>query len=66
MADKQFEASEAGVLSQELMLQIIYRRALCSAAAENLPKAIDLGKRIMEVDIGYKDISQLVDKWTKG
>ena len=66
MADKQFEQSEAGVLSQELKLQIVYRRSLCAAEAGNLPKAAELGQRIMEVDISYKDISQLVEKWAAG
>jgi tetratricopeptide (TPR) repeat protein len=66
MADKQYEQAEAGVLSTERKLDILYNRAICKAESGKLPEAVELGKRIMEIDISYKDISQLVDKWSNG
>lgn len=66
MAEKQYEQAETGVLSQDKKLGIQYNRAACCAESGNLPKAVEIGKQIMEVDISYKDISQLVDKWGSG
>jgi len=66
MADKQYSLAEEGVLSQDRKLGILYNRAVCNAEAGKLPQAAELGKRIMEVDISYKDISQLVEKWSNG
>jgi tetratricopeptide (TPR) repeat protein len=66
MADKQYVHAEEGVLSDERKRQILYNRAVCNAEAGNLGEAIKLGKQIMETDIGYRDISQLVDKWQNG
>ncbi len=63
MADKQYEQAEEAVLAQGKKLMIAYNRALCCAEAGNFPKAIDLGKRIMEVDISYKDIATLLPEW---
>jgi tetratricopeptide (TPR) repeat protein len=63
MADKQYQLSEEGVLDQNQKLTILYNRAKCNAEGGKLPAAIDLGKRIMEIDISYKDISALVDQW---
>jgi tetratricopeptide (TPR) repeat protein len=66
MADKQYEHAEQGVFSQDRLNTIWYNRAVCNAEAGNLAKAVELGKRIMEADINYKDIGQLVDRWQKG
>ena len=66
LAEKQYEQAQLGVIADERKLYIIYNRAKCSAEAGKLPKAVDLGKSIMEVDINYKDISQLVERWENG
>ncbi len=63
MADKQYEAAESGVLEQARKLDILYNRSVCNAEAGKKEKAIELGKSIMEIDISYKDIAQLVEKW---
>ncbi|HLF93424.1 MAG TPA: tetratricopeptide repeat protein [Planctomycetota bacterium] len=65
MADKQYSMSIEGVLSQDRRMDILYNRAICNKEAGKKDQAIDLGKQIMEVDIGYKDISALVDEWSK-
>lgn len=66
MAEKQYEQAETGVLSEDRRLSILYNRARCNAEAGNLPKAVELGKQIMEVNISFKDISQLVEHWANG
>ncbi len=66
MAEKQYVHAEEGVLSDERKRMILYNRAVCNAEAGNLEQAIQLGKQIMESDISYRDISQLVDKWSNG
>jgi tetratricopeptide (TPR) repeat protein len=66
MADKQYVMSEADVLSQEIRLEIMYSRAKCFAEAGKIPQAIEMGNKIIEIDINYKDIAELVEKWGKG
>ncbi len=66
MADTQYAHAEEGVLSQDRRMMILYNRAKCLAESGNLPKAVELGKRIMETDIGFKDVSELVEKWQNG
>lgn len=63
MADKQYVLAEAEVLSQDTKLDIMYHRAKLAAEAGKLPQAIELGNKIIEIDINYKDISALVEKW---
>ncbi len=64
MADGQYQkAEEAGVLGSDRLLFIWYSRALNLADSGQFPKAMDLGKRIMEEKIDYKDISQRVERW---
>jgi len=63
MADKQFVSAEADVVSQDYRLDIMYHRAKLAAEAGKLPFAIELGNKIVEIDINYKDIAQLVEKW---
>jgi len=65
MADKQYALAEDGILSQDRRLDILYNRARCIKEAGKLPEAIEMGKKIMEIDISYKDISQLVEEWQK-
>jgi len=64
MAEKQFVSAEADVVSQDYRLDIMYNRAKLAAEAGKLPTAIELGNKIIEVDINYKDISALVEKWS--
>ncbi len=64
LADGQYQkAEEGGVVQQSRLLYIWYGRALCLAEAGNFEKALELGKNIMELDIGYKDISQRLERW---
>jgi tetratricopeptide (TPR) repeat protein len=67
MADTQYAKAEeegGGVLSQATLLSIWYNRALCNREAGKKAEAIAFGKKIMEQDISYRDISALVEKWT--
>jgi tetratricopeptide (TPR) repeat protein len=66
MADKQYAVAEVDVLSQDRKLDILYNRMTCNADAGNKPKAIEIGKQIMEIDISYKDTAELVEKWSNG
>ena len=66
LAEKQYEQAEVGVIDDKRKLYIAYNRARCNAEAGKLPKAIELAKTIMEVDIGYKDIAKLLEKWESG
>ncbi|HVR86262.1 MAG TPA: tetratricopeptide repeat protein [Planctomycetota bacterium] len=63
MADKQFVSAEHDVVSQDYRLDIMYHRAKLAAEAGRIPLAIELGNKIVEIDINYKDIAQLVEKW---
>jgi tetratricopeptide (TPR) repeat protein len=65
MADKQYSLAVDGVLSQDRKLDILYNRAVCNWEAGKKEQAVTLGKEIMEIDISYKDISKLVDEWSK-
>lgn len=64
MAEKQYIAAEENVLSQDTRLDILYHRAKLAAEANKVPLAIELGNKIIEIDINYKDISALVEKWS--
>jgi tetratricopeptide (TPR) repeat protein len=64
MAEKQYISAEADVLSQDYKLDIMYHRAKLAAEAGKVPHAIELGNKIIEIDINYKDISALVEKWS--
>jgi tetratricopeptide (TPR) repeat protein len=65
MADKQYASAEVDVLSQDRKLEIQYYRAISCTEAGHLAKAIELGNKIVEIDISYKDISELVEKWSQ-
>ena len=65
MADKQYTMAEADVLSQDIRLDIMYHRATLAAEANKLPLAVELGNKIVEVDINYKDIAEKVEKWSQ-
>jgi hypothetical protein len=64
MAEKQFISAETDVVSQDYRLEIMYYRAKLAAEAGKLPLAVELGNKIIEIDINYKDISTLVEKWS--
>jgi tetratricopeptide (TPR) repeat protein len=66
MADKQYLLAEDGVLSQEIRLDIMYNRAKCFAEAGKLPQAVEMGNKIVEIDINFRDIAELVQKWGSG
>jgi hypothetical protein len=66
MADKQYAFAETDVLSQDRKLDILYNRMTCNAESGNKPKAIELGKQMLEIDISYKDVAELVEKWSNG
>jgi tetratricopeptide (TPR) repeat protein len=63
MADTQFERATKAVIGQEKRMLIMYQRALNQAEASNFAQALELGKLVMENDIGYKNISELVEEW---
>lgn len=66
LADQQYELAEkGGFVAPERQQAIWYQRAKCKYESGAVDGAIELGKRIMAEDIGYKDISELVSKWTK-
>ncbi|MBI4564339.1 MAG: hypothetical protein HY716_06570 [Planctomycetes bacterium] len=67
MADTQYRKAEeegGSVLTQATLLSIWYNRAICLAEAGKTSDAVELGKKIMEQDISYRDVSQLVEKWS--
>ena len=64
MADKQYVMAEQDVLSQEIKLDIMYHRAKLAAEAGKVPQAVEMGNKIIEIDINYKDIATLVEKWS--
>jgi len=66
MADKQYVLAEVDVISQEIKLDVMYNRAKCFAEGGKFPQAIEMGNKIIEIDINYKDIAELVEKWTNG
>lgn len=63
MADKQYVLAEVDVISQDIKLDVMYNRAKCFAEAGKYPQAIEMGNKIVEIDINYKDIAELVEKW---
>lgn len=68
LADRQFAMSEeagAGVLQQNLLLDIWYNRAKSNAEAGKKDKAKEFGSKIMEVDISFKDIGTLMEEWNQ-
>ena len=65
MADKQYVSAEHDVISQEIKLDIMYNRAKCFAEAGKLPQAIEMGNKIVEIDINFRDIAEQVEKWQK-
>jgi tetratricopeptide (TPR) repeat protein len=63
MADKQFNQAAEKVLSQERKLEILYYRMHCCRDAGKKEQAVALGQQIMEADITFKDVAELVEKW---
>ncbi len=66
MAEAQYIKAEdegGSVLNQATQLSIWYNRAICLAEAGKHADAVSLGKKIMEQDISFRDISAKVDQW---
>jgi tetratricopeptide (TPR) repeat protein len=63
MADKQYILAEQDVLSQEIKLDVMYNRAKCYAEAGKIPQAVEVGNKIIETDINFRDIAELVERW---
>lgn len=63
MAEKQFLQAAEKVISQEQKLAILYDRMKCNKEAGKKDQAISLGQQMMEIDIAYKDVAELVEKW---
>jgi tetratricopeptide (TPR) repeat protein len=63
--DQLAKALEGGILLGEKPLFIRYNMALSYADAKEYQKAIQEGKKIMAIDINYRDILQLVEKWSQ-
>jgi tetratricopeptide (TPR) repeat protein len=63
MADKQYLAAYDKVISQEQRLDILYNRMKCNKEAGKKDPAISIGQQMMEIDISYKDVAELVEKW---
>ncbi|HYF01166.1 MAG TPA: tetratricopeptide repeat protein, partial [Planctomycetota bacterium] len=63
MADKQFAQAAEKVIAQEQKLDILYHRMVCTKEAGKKDQALQIGQQIMETDITYKDVAELVEKW---
>lgn len=63
MADKQYTQAIDKVISQDQRLDILYSRMICNKEAGKKDVAIQLGQQMMEIDISYKDVAELVEKW---
>ncbi len=67
MAETQYQkAEESGLVSQTMQIDIWYNRAICNAEAGKKEQAMSFANKIIEVDINFKDISALMDKWQNG
>ncbi|MBI4244126.1 MAG: hypothetical protein HY606_08560 [Planctomycetes bacterium] len=60
IAHRQFDAAEGICNNQELLLEIWYNKANCFADDENYEKAMDMHKKILQVNINYKDVSKKI------
>lgn len=63
MAEKQFLQAADKTLSQDRKLLIMYYRMLCLKESGKKDQAVQFGQQIMEIDITYKDVAELVEKW---
>ncbi len=64
LADNQLQrAEEASSTDHNRLLEIWYQRAHVNAEAGNFTKGVEFGKKILELDINYKDIAKLIQKW---
>lgn len=63
MAEKQFLQGIEKTLSQDRKLEMMYYRMLCLKEGGKKEAAIAVGDQIMEIDITYKDVAELVEKW---
>jgi tetratricopeptide (TPR) repeat protein len=66
MAEKQYLQSAEKTLSQDRRLEIMYYRMLCLKESGKKDQAVAMAQQIMEIDITYKDVAELADKWQAG
>jgi len=66
LAQRNFEEALAAVPEGEETgrKEVLYQLATGSAASGDLPKAIDLGHELANMDYGFKGIGKLLDEWT--
>ena len=66
LAQRNFEEALAAVPEGEEAgrKEVLYQLATGSAASGDLPKAIDLGHELANMDYGFKGIGKLLDEWT--
>lgn len=60
VAQKQFELAEALCSSQDELLEIWYNRGNCYESEKNLANALDMYKKVMQVNIKYKDVADKI------
>lgn len=65
IAHEQYENAEKSTTNQDELLEIWYNRAVCFAEEKNLEKAIEMNKKIMQININYKDVANKISKWQK-
>jgi tetratricopeptide (TPR) repeat protein len=63
MAEKQYMQAVDKVLGQDQKLAIMYDRMKCNKDAGKKDVAIQIGQQMMEIDIAFKDVAELVEKW---
>jgi Tfp pilus assembly protein PilF len=65
LAQRNFQDALAHLGADEQMLrkETLYQLAVGSADAGDLPRAVDHGCELANVDFGYKNISRLLDEW---
>jgi Flp pilus assembly protein TadD len=65
LAQRNFEeALQALALSDEAARkEVLFQLATGSAENGELPRAVDLGNELANIDFGYKNIGQLLDEW---
>ncbi len=66
MAEKQYLQAIEKTLSQDRRLDMMYNRMHCLKEGAKKDAALALGEQIMEIDITYKDVAELVEKWRAG
>lgn len=63
LAEPQFKSAEDAAISTDKKMEIWYYHMKCLWDAGKKDRAVEIGKKIMELDYGYKDVAQLVEKY---